>query len=144
MKDFMYLLDKTTQTLEPNTIKLVVSAIISIGFFLFGNLYSEGLIAIAMLMVFDTVLGIMASYKEGSDITSRRFSRAVLKGIVYYMAISAGYFADLTVPYNFIQATMIGFVGVTEFISILENVGRLGYRTPKRLLNQLKEYRNNK
>ena len=39
---------------------------------------------------------------------------------------------------------MVAFVGITEFISILENIGRLGYQTPKKLLNQLKEYRDNK
>ena len=125
-------------------IKIVASAILSVLFFLFGSLYTEALIAIAMLMMMDTTLGVWASYIEGEEITSRRFSRAVVKSIVYFAGISAGYFADLTVPFDIMQATVIGFVGVTEFISILENIGRMGFQTPKKLLNQLREYRDSK
>ena len=129
---------------EPNIAKIVLSVVLSTLFFLFGNLYTEALIAIAMLMIMDTIFGMMAVYVEGGQITSRRFSRVLIKGIVYFSAISAGYFADLTIPLNFIQGTMVAFVGTTEFISILENIGRMGYQTPKKLLNQLKDYRDNK
>jgi toxin secretion/phage lysis holin len=142
MEDVKYAIMRIDALIEPTTLKIITSAIVAILYFLFGNLHVEALVAIAMLMSFDTVLGMLASYNEGKEITSRRFSRAVLKGIVYYMAISAGYFADLTLQSSgvaFIQATMIGFVGVTEFISILENLGRMGYKTPKSLLNQLKD-----
>ena len=95
-------------------------------------------------MIFDTILGVMATYHEGQAITSRKFSRVVQKGIVYFMAISAGYFADQTIGWQMIQATMIAFIGVTEFISILENMGRMGYATPQRLLNQLKDFKSQK
>lgn len=144
MEQAQYIQYKTLDMLEPTTLKLITSGIVSTGIFFFGHLYTEAIIAIAMLMVMDTVLGMAAAWKEGQDISSKRFSRAVLKGIVYFTAISAGYFADLTIPFDVIQATMVAFVGVTEFISILENIGRLGYQTPKKLLNQLKEYRDNK
>lgn len=129
---------------EPNIAKVVLSGVLSVLFFLFGSLYTEALIAITMLMLMDTIFALMAVYHEGGEITSRRFSRVLVKGIVYFSAISAGYFADLTIPMNFIQGTMVAFVGVTEFISILENIGRMGYQTPKKLLNQLKDYRDNK
>ena len=136
-----YTLDKIYKLFDYVFLKFLFSCVALVSSFLFGNLYNEGLIAIAMLMIFDTILGIMAVYREGDAITSRGFSRVVVKGFVYFSAISAGYFADLTIPFNVIQATMISFVGITEFISILENIGRLGYQTPKKLLNQLKAYR---
>lgn len=130
--------------INANEIKLIASAIVSLLFFFFGHLYTDALIAILMLMLIDTILGVAAVYKEGDEVTSRKFGRVVVKGSVYFSAISAGYFADLTVPFTAIQGTMVAFIGVTEFISVLENMGRLGYQTPKKLLNQLKEYRNSK
>lgn len=143
----MHIIDPTPvetafAVLELTTVKIIASVSLSIFFFLFGELYVQALIAVAMLMVFDTILGVAATYSEGMPITSRRFSRVLVKGILYFTAISAGYFADLTVPFDLIQATMIAFVGVTEFISILENVGRMGYETPKKLLNQLRDFKN--
>ncbi len=131
-----YIVSKFVELFQLTAIKLVTAAALSVAF-LFGNLYTDAIIAILMLIMFDTVLGIAATYYEGNPITSRRFGRVVVKGMVYFSSISAAYFADLTIPYDFVQATMIAFVGLTEFISILENIGRMGYETPKKLLNQL-------
>lgn len=139
----MYFQDIITSTLELTTIKLVASAAVLSTFF-FGDFHQQAIIAIVMLMVFDTFLGMMAAWQEGHPITSRKFSRVVQKGVVYFMGVSAGYFADLTIGWQVIQATMIAFIGVTEFISILENMGRLGYQTPKKLLNQLKDFQSQK
>lgn len=144
MNELQYFLVKSSELAEPSTLKVLLSGILSVGFFMFGSLYTDALVAVVMLMVIDTFFGLAATIYEGNEITSRRFSRAVIKGIVYFTAISAGYFADLTIPFDIIQATMVAFVGTTEFISILENIGRMGYQTPKKLLNQLKEFRNNK
>lgn len=144
MNEIGYTMQKVTQLIEPSVLKIVIASILSLGFFLFGHLYTDALIAICMLMIFDALTAICATVYEGNAITSRRFSRTLLKGIVYFMAISAGYFADLTVPFDIIQGTMVAFVGVTEFISIIENIGRMGYETPKKLLNQLKDFRSSK
>lgn len=136
----LYIVDKTSAVFEVNTLKVVVSVLLSVFFFFFGNLYTDALVAIVMLMALDAFLGVWASKREGAAITSSRFADSVKKGIVYFMAISAGYFVDLTVPLDLVQATMVGFVGVTEFISVLENAGRMGYSTPKKLLNQLRDF----
>ena len=136
----LYIVEKAQSVFEPTALKFYVSSMLTVFFFFFGNLYTEALSAIVMLMVLDAVLGVWASKKEGAAITSTRFADSVKKGIVYFMAISAGYFVDLTVPFDIVQATMVGFVGVTEFISVLENVGRMGYQTPKKLLNQLRDF----
>ena len=135
----MYFQDIVTTIIEPSVLKIVASAILAFAFF-FGDFYAQGILAVLMLMIFDTILGIMATWHEGQPITSRKFSRVVQKGTVYFIAISSGYFADISIGWQIIEATMIGFIGVTEFISILENMGRLGYQTPKKLLNQLKGF----
>jgi toxin secretion/phage lysis holin len=135
----MYFQDIIVTVFEPTLIKVGATAALSYGF-LFGEFHSQAIIAILMLMVFDTILGVMATWHEGKPITSRKFSRVVQKGAVYFISISAGYFADTTTGINIIQSTMIAFIGVTEFISILENMGRMGFQTPKKLLNQLKDF----
>ena len=139
----MYFHDIINTVIEPTLLKAAVSVAITFTF-LFGDFHTQGVIAVLMLMTFDTILGVMATYSEGGAITSRKFSRVVQKGIVYFIGISAGYFVDITIGWSVIQATMIGFIGITEFISILENVGRMGYETPKKLLNQLKGFNSQK
>lgn len=142
----MYFQDIITTLIEPSVIKIIGSLLLTF-IFLFGDFHTQGIVAVLMLMIFDTILGVMATYKEGQAITSRKFSRVVQKGAIYMLSISAGYFADLTVAgsgVQLIQPTMIAFIGITEFISILENMGRLGYQTPKKLLNQLKDFQSQK
>ena len=139
----MHFSEIVTTVFEPTIIKIAASIAITI-FFLFGDLHLQALVAVLMLMVFDTILGVMATYHEGQAITSRKFSRVIQKGTVYFIAISAGYYADTTISFDIIQSTMIGFIGITEFISILENMGRLGHQTPKKLLNQLKDFQSKK
>ena len=139
--DTTYVFSKAIAIFQPSALKFIATSLLSVLFFFFGNLYMDALIAIVMLMILDAILGMWASKIEGNPITSSRAADSLKKGIVYFMAISAGYFVDLTIPLNVVQATMVGFVGVTEFISVLENVGRLGYETPKKLLNQLKDFK---
>lgn len=144
MDEMQYAALKAMQTFEPNTLKVISAGLLTVLFFLFGNLYTDALIAIACLVIIDAVFAIGAAYHEGQAITSRKFSRTLYKATVYFMAISAGYFADLTIPLNLIQGTMIAFVGATEFISILENMQRMGFETPKKLLNQLEDFKSKK
>jgi phage-related holin len=130
-------------TIEQTILKVFVSLVLTF-FFFFGNLNTEGVIAVLMLICFDTVLGMMATYSEGNAFTSRKFSRIVQKSTVYFMAISAGYFTDNAIGFALVQATMIGFIAITEMMSVLENMARMGYETPKKLLNQLKDFKSQK
>jgi phage-related holin len=139
----MYLQEIITSTMELTTAKIATSVLVALSFF-FGDLHTQAILGVLMLMIFDTILGLMATRYEGNAITSRKFSRVVQKGIVYFLGISAGYFADQTIGWQLIQSVMIGFIGVTEFISILENMGRMGYQTPKKLLNQLQDFQSKK
>lgn len=126
------------------TIAKIAAAVVLFLSFLFGDLYDDAIIAVVMLMLFDTILGVRSAWVEGNAITSRKFSRVVWKGFVYMVSISAAFFLDQTLPFVIAQTTMIAFVATTEFISILENMGRLGYATPKKLLNQLQDFKSSK
>ena len=139
----MYFQDIIQTVFEPSIGKAIASLVLTF-LFLFGDFHTQGIVAVLMLMTFDTILGLMATYYEGAAITSRKFSRVVQKGTVYLIAISAGYFTDLTIGWSVIQTTMIGFIAVTEFISIIENMGRMGFQTPKKLLNQLENFKSQK
>lgn len=139
----MYFQEIISTVIEPSMLKIATTGALIFTFF-FGDFHQLAILAVLMLMIFDTIMGIMATVHEGQAITSRKFSRVVQKGTVYFMAISAGYFADLTIGWAVIQATMIAFIGVTELISILENMGRMGYATPQKLLNQLKDFQSRK
>lgn len=107
--------------------------------FMLGDLYNAEIIGVAMLMVIDFITGLIASKYEGSPIKSRAMSRSVVKALVYYLAIAAGKFLDQSIPGEFVQYSTIGFVAATEFISIMENIGRMGFTTPNKLLNRIKE-----
>lgn len=126
---------------EPTLLKAIMAILVSAGFFLFGDLHTQGIIAVLMLVMFDTIFGVISAYTNGVQITSRRFSRIVQKSVVYLLAISAGYFTDITIGWHLVQSTMIAFIGVTECISILEKMGQLGYATPQKLLNQLEGFK---
>lgn len=128
---------------EPTILK--VAAWVGIFFyFFFGDVHNEALIALFMLVVFDTILGIMAAKSEGKAFLSKKFSRVIGKIIIYSIGVSSAMFADATTGLPFIQTSIIAFMGVTEFISILENIQRLGYETPKKLLNQLEGFKSQK
>lgn len=133
----------TIATFTPTCFKFLVSAMLFLSF-IFGENYNEAIVAVLMLMVIDTVLGVAAVVYEGEAITSRKFSRVLHKGIVYMLSIAAGHFLDITMPYALAQSTMLGFIAVTEFISVVENIGRMGFKTPKKLLNQLKDFQSQK
>lgn len=136
------------QTFQDILIKLAEYPLLKMGIimglaladFLIGGVYQDSIIAVMMLMLFDTATGLYASrVVEKQAITSKRFINKVRQCVMYLVAISAANFVDQTIPGQLIQFGTIAFVGGTEFISIMENIGRMGYKTPKKLLEALKD-----
>jgi phage-related holin len=62
--------------------------------------------------------------------------------------ISASYITESVIGIQafdvLITEIMATFIAVTELVSILENVGDLGYIIPKKLLGRLKDFRDAK
>lgn len=73
----------------------------------------------------DLITGIMAAGKRGERITSAGLSRSVVKFVMYAVAIVASHaMEDVYFKGSFpLVYTVAGYISVTEFWSLLENVG---------------------
>lgn len=94
-------------------------------------------VAAGVLLIFDTITGLVAAAREG-HLSSRGFSRFLVKGLVYMsVIIVAGEMTKIVPGLSPMRDTAIGAViaaiGVTEGISILENSLRLGWNVPEPL-----------
>ena len=114
--------------------------------FSFDPTQSAGLKALLILICMDFVTGISAAKKSGEEIKSAGIFRSALKVLLYLMMVSAAHITELAVPIigSFGDETIIAFLALTELISILENVGRLGFSVPQKMLNKLQELRDSK
>ncbi len=110
----------------------------------FGRIDVAVLIGVGVLTVFDMITAIAREYKLVNPITSKKAIKTPLKMVVYGIMISAGYVTESVIGLHSINLpiaeTIAGFIAVTELISILENVGRMGYVIPAKLLNTLEQY----
>ena len=121
--------------------KMLTGALLSVGAFFFDTVNQAALVALFMLVIFDFISGIIATVKTGHGIESRKVVRSAFKLAVYFMFVSSGHFTEMAVPLPFIEETIIGFLAVTELISIMENLGRAGYPVPQKLLLNLNDYK---
>lgn len=121
-------------------IKVPVVAIFLIGDFLIGaeNFTTMGMLLV--LIIFDFITALMAKYKIGEIIESRKALKTVTKIFIYAMFVSGTVLTEKIIPGNtFLHHATISFLAITELISIIENIGHIGYAVPKKLLNKLEE-----
>lgn len=120
--------------------KLPVSLATGMFALLFGLHNGSLLIALIILIVFDLVMGITAAYMRGDPIESRRALKTASKFGVYSVLCSSAFLVEGVVPgTTFLDNAMIAFLALTEFISIMENAGKMGFTVPQKLLNQARE-----
>lgn len=121
----------------------VIPAIVlpTFGFF-FGFGSEQILLAMMFLVVMDFITGVASAKMSGQAIRSRLAVRSAFKIAVYGLLVSAGHLTEGIVPGNlFIEEAVTTFLALTELISIVENIGKLGFAVPARLLNQLQDWR---
>lgn len=119
-------------------IKVILAAImVGLGW-VFQNDY-QVLISVYVLIAFDTITGIWYAARQ-KDLSSRGFYRVTVKCLVYFLMIIVGRIVDKHAPINFAATIMEGFLVGTEAFSILENVSKLGFPVPTKLLKLLKIY----
>lgn len=80
------------------------------------------------LVVFDLITGVWAAKKAGVPITSAGIRRTITKMFVYESAILLGfltqqYLTGSTIP---VANIISGLIGVTELISVIENLNVIG------------------
>jgi phage-related holin len=92
--------------------------------------------AVFVLILMDTVTGVIAAYKTGTLIESHKLLRTAIKVAVYFLLISAGRVSEHAVRIPFIDETVIAALAITELFSILENAAKAGYTVAARLLTK--------
>lgn len=84
------------------------------------------MIAVGLLISIDTILGVLAARKNGESVTSKKFGRIITKALVYELLVIASHLTQVylfpIVP--FVNITL-GFLAITEFLSIGENVSKI-------------------
>lgn len=124
--------------------KIVASGILVILSFFFDSAQKEAMLALFVLVILDFISAIFAAVKTGECIKSSKIFRTAIKLVVYFIIIAAAYKTESTVPLSFLDETVIGFLTVTELISLLENFGKAGYAVPTILIDKLKDFKDKK
>jgi toxin secretion/phage lysis holin len=113
--------------------------------FFFGDIEQQIISAVICLAIFDMITGILAEVKSGKSIESKKLFKTAIKLFVYMLMISSGHLTESAIGYELkIDEIITAIIAVTEIISILENASRMGYAIPKKLLNQLKDFKSQK
>lgn len=87
----------------------------------------EILFAVGALLMTDLITGIWASIKEKKKVKSSRLRESVTKSASYLIAISAAYVTQTFLIHDALPIIHItsGLIGVTEILSIYENLSRI-------------------
>lgn len=139
-----YVYNLSQRIIQVWELKLLTGISISIVAFFFDALQRDALIALLILIIIDFFSAVVVAYRNHEDITSARVFRTALKIVVYFSMVSAGFLAEKAVPLSILDDIILGFLVLTELVSILENFGKAGYAIPVKLLKRIREYKNEK
>lgn len=122
-----------------SAVKWLSGSLYSAYIFAFGGDAKTAIFSIGALVIIDAVTGIYAAKKAGEVISSPRAFGSVVKCLVYLLMISAAHLFEVAVPILGTSATsiIIAFLALTEVISVMENIAKMGYEVPLKLLNTL-------
>lgn len=110
------------------------------GFFLPVIALQQELISLLVLLVFDFATGVYAASKTQTLIKSAGIFRTAVKIVIYFVLVSAAFHTENTIPLKIIDEAVIGFLAVTELISVLENTALAGHAIPRKLLTKLQNF----
>lgn len=115
--------------------KWLGACILAIGeYVLPGSALKETALGAVAILLLDTLTGTFASLKSGEAISSAKFGRVAVKILGYSSVIAVASIAGQTLPgmKEYHQAGLMGVFGliiVTEGISVLENVQKMGVKS---------------
>jgi len=124
------------QLFEHPLIKVSLSGLAFYVDWMFGA-QKESLVIIGLLVFLDALTGFMRAYRK-CRISSAGFFKTAVKCFVYFILLTTGACVDKTSPFPFALVTMAAYLSVTEAISIIENLGAMGYSVPSVLIGRLK------
>lgn len=142
IKDAMELINRLFDAVVIKTIASMLFIFLSFGF---DSLQHKALIALFMLMWADCFSAIWAAYKSGDSIKSAKIFRTPVKIVIYFGLVYFAHITEYGLPamLGILDETVIAFCVVTELISIMENINKMGYPVPTKLLSKLINIRNN-
>lgn len=122
-------------------IKGVGSALFAIGTFLYAGLSTNALLALLLLIVVDFITGFWCAKKNGQLLDSKLVIKTPIKILVYYTMIACAHLVEYGLPQQvqLLDDTVLTFLLITEFLSIFKHFSNLGYKTPSKLINNLRE-----
>lgn len=116
--------------------KLIVSAICTIGTYLFGGWTSLHGILLAFVVV-DYMSGMVASSLEG-ELNSKIGFKGIAKKVTIFVIVAVAHLVDEALGTEAVMMAVIYFYLANELLSITENAGRIGIPIPKILTNAVK------
>jgi|JI8StandDraft_1071087.scaffolds.fasta_scaffold00207_36 toxin secretion/phage lysis holin len=119
--------------------KAFFAGTITVVSFLFGVDLIMPITALLVLIFLDFVLGSIVAYKE-NKYCSKKAMKTAYKILIYGGLIVAAHMYDISVHFgNVFEMGMVAFLSSNEFISIMRNANKLGYQTPKKLVDMATE-----
>lgn len=112
--------------------------------FFFDEAHTKSIIAVVVLIMIDFVTGIAAAKFTGEEIKSSKVFRSAVKVVIYLTLISSAHLLEIASIISFADDTVIAFLACTELISLIENIGKMGFAVPKQMLNKLQTFRDSK
>ena len=112
----------------------------------YTHVLNEGkaFVAVFALVILDALVGVFRAIKKNEFTWSQGFKRSGQKFFVYIVMLLSSGILDIQFPGEYAMTTMKTFLMVTETISIMENIGELGWPVPLKLLEFLKMHSNKK
>ena len=140
MNEFIHISDVLKKIIIDFWIKAFGACSLGILSFFFDTLNFQAMLALFFLIIGDFFFGVIAAYKAGEEIQSRKILRTAFKFAIYFSLVSMGHLTE-TATYDIIPIDegIIGTLAITELISVLESFAKIGYKTPLKLLNRLKK-----
>jgi len=117
---------------------------------LFDQQLNQLYFAAGVLVSADFLTGLMVVWTvPGARIESRKVIKSFAKAFVYTIAFVSARQAEimtgineLPLPWRVgIDEAILGYIGVHEFISVLENMERMGYKWAHNLINFMSKYK---
>lgn len=122
-------------------LKMILRFIIGSCIVFFAPIY-PAMVAVGILIIIDTMTGVIAAKKNGEAITSKKLGGAITKSLVYQLLIVSAHLCEL---YLFAQIPFVkislAFLAMTEFTSIAENFQKT---TGKNFIKYIKEFMDSK
>lgn len=129
---------------SPTLWKTVLAICYVFYMFSFDVSKSSSYVSLLILIGLDFVTSLWAAKITGQPIRSSKIGNTGVKVFAYFAVICGAFQVErgLISQISVLDETVLAFFMARELISLIENVGRMGYAVPQKVLNQLKDFTN--